>query len=361
MALVVLTSLAALAADLPSTMQFSGITAPSDWQLLFDLPNIWKIFADGPIDDGASARLEQYIQAHRVPNQSIIFLNSPGGSLLGGLQLGRVLRRHNFSTYIGRSDGDPKFTPPPLGNGFSKELPGECFSACALAFLGGKFRYIDAKSAYGVHRFSFLIEQPTNADTAQILSASIAQYLQEMGIDSLFFTIMTRAAPSDISILSRQELEKLNVINNGRDKAVWSVESLPTGIYLKGQQDTVYGLDKYMITCDPHGNIFLFINFDAQGRGKQLIDDFKADSIVIDGNFIPIGGQEIYGPVLKNGFINVFYNLTGQLLSKIEQAKTVGYAMQRTYDAPGFFGFAYMDFSAGAKKLPGFLKVCRKS
>jgi hypothetical protein len=281
-------------------MQFSGTTTPPKWQLLLQSGNMWIIYADGTIDTDSGERLEQFIQSRRVPDESTIFLNSLGGSLIGGLNLGRVLRLHAFRTYIGRINGKPIFTPPPLENGFPEALPGECYSACALAFLGGKFRYIDPKSVYGVHRFSFAIQQPADSDVAQILSAAIVQYITEMGIDPELFTIMTKAASSDIITLSDQDLEKLGVINNGASKAVWTIESVPTGMYLKGQQDTVYGLDKFMILCAPSGDIALWIMFDPQKRGDELIKLYKADSLFIDDREIPMTGKEIEGPKLMS-------------------------------------------------------------
>jgi hypothetical protein len=145
--------------------------------------NAWFIFADGVIDADAPARLKRFIQENHVPRKSIIVLNSPGGSLIGGIKLGRAIRDAGLLTDVGRNIGETE----------KMLVAGECYSACTLAFLGGEFRSIEKDSTYGVHRFFFTTKGDQDTDAAQILSASIVQYIRDMDVDPELFNDMTAA------------------------------------------------------------------------------------------------------------------------------------------------------------------------
>jgi hypothetical protein len=70
----------------------------------------------------------------KLPPSVTVSLDSPGGSLFGGMQLGREIRRLGFDADL---------------------LPDQtCASACALAFLGGVLRTLVGDAKYGVHQFS---------------------------------------------------------------------------------------------------------------------------------------------------------------------------------------------------------------
>jgi hypothetical protein len=123
-----------------------------------------------------------YLQRNDVPRRSIVFLNPLGGNLMGGIKLGKVIRKWGLFTYIGRKSADPE-----------KHIPGECYSACALSFLGGEYRFIVEKSVYGVHRFSLTSQVPDESDIVQIMSASVVQYIRDMEVNTEIFSIMTQA------------------------------------------------------------------------------------------------------------------------------------------------------------------------
>jgi len=55
-------------------------------------------------------------------------------SLIGGMNLGRVIRAHGLITHVGQKG--------PMADGFQHTVEGHCMSAAALASLGGEFRYV---------------------------------------------------------------------------------------------------------------------------------------------------------------------------------------------------------------------------
>jgi len=181
--------------------------------------NSWNIYAEGVIDQNAPKRAEQLIDQMHIPPNSFVYLNSPGGNLFAGMELGRVFRKNGFNTYVGKQSG------------LRKTSAGVCLSACTLTFLGGKFRFLSPDSTYGVHRF-FLggsddaSVAPADALAAgQIFSAAILQYIREMGADPQLLNEMSRAGSDEINVLSKSRLQELGVVNDGVGKTTWTVES----------------------------------------------------------------------------------------------------------------------------------------
>jgi hypothetical protein len=330
-------------------MTFNG--EPPDAKSVPILGTAWVLYASGPIDLDAGKRLNQFLTSQRIPANSYIYLNSPGGSLVGGMNLGRIIRQHNLRTDVGSRNSDR-----PLGHAVA---PGECYSACALAFLGGEFRFLRGDSRYGVHRFAFQKPAPDQADAAQIVSAALIEYIRSMDVDPGLFSLAVSAGKDAIVEPTRHQLEELNVVNNGRARPRWSIESLDDSLYVKGEQDTVYGINKFLLVCTSKRELFLYVIFDAQHREDEIMH-FSADSLVIDGRRTRIEHARIERKV-KNGWINAIYALNDQYLSMIRNAREVGLAMQPTSDSAYFAGFDSMPFGQGAAKLPGFLAVCGRN
>ena len=152
---------------------------PPDEATRFVRGEHWTIFLDGPIDAGAADRLSEIIAAEGIDAASV-YLNSRGGSLAAGVAIGRVIRASGFSTNVGRETTDPLET-----------APGVCFSACAFAYAGGGWRYLDV-SQIGVHRFHGEAPRGDVLATGQSVSGLITHYLSEMGISTDLFALMAQ-------------------------------------------------------------------------------------------------------------------------------------------------------------------------
>ena len=151
------------------------------------------------------------------------------------------------------------------------------------------------------------------------------------------------------------------MVNNGQGPTVWSIESVPGGIYLKGARETWRGVNKFIIACTPGRSVALQIFYDSERRGEEIINNFIEHSLFINDDEISITHLLIGRPTLRldNGVIAATYRLTDELLRKIAAAKTVGIAMSPPQNTTIFMGFIDMPFADGAQKLPGFLAVCR--
>jgi hypothetical protein len=214
-----------------------------------------------------------------------------------------------------------------------------------------------------VHRFYTHSQDNLDADVAQIVSASVVQYIRDMGVDPALFTLMTEAGSSDIIRVPPSTQVRLNVVNNGQGPTAWTIESIPEGIYLRGSRETWRGMNKFLLLCDPKtGHVYLQIFYDGERRGDEIIERFTEHTLFINQEEISITNRLIGKPMLRadNDVVGATYRLTNELLNKIAAAKTVGIAMKPPHNTRIFMGFTGMPFADGAQKLPGFLTVCRK-
>jgi hypothetical protein len=100
--------------------------------------------ATGEITSDTSKEFEAFEARAQYP-ADIVRLNSPGGSLAGGIALGELFRSRGISTEVGSS--------APIDPRVAERSPGVCASACAYAFLGGVERSLDEGAKLGFHRF----------------------------------------------------------------------------------------------------------------------------------------------------------------------------------------------------------------
>lgn len=211
------------------------------------------IVADGVITSDTPATFRQLADG-LGSTRYFVALNSPGGSLIAGLRLGEQIRKRGFDTSIGRTVMDPE-------GKFATLNTGVCYSACALAFLGGRERSVRSGPAgspigdsFGVHQFyrdEALSDPQRKAFDAidisidQVLSGMVLDYIARMGVDPRLQAIAAGVSPWEpIRVLSRQELIDLNVVNDVERFSGWTIEAYQagavlTGTYRSGMQEPV--------------------------------------------------------------------------------------------------------------------------
>lgn len=326
-------------------MEFEAL--PPDLVTLLKGGWAWDIFASGDVDLQAGENLERLLAEQHIPDGSALHIHSPGGSLIGGLNLGRVIRAHGLITHVGRKG--------PRNNNIQNTLDGHCMSAAALAFLGGEFRFVSEKSRYGVHRFTLNDTSARAADDAQILAASVVEYIRSMEVDVELFSIAADCPSNDILDLPPETMKRLNVVNNGIKFVKWSIESHDDMLYLKGERDTIYGIQKFLLVFPSKGNIFFYIIFGG-GRSTELILSMEVDQLSIDDQIFSLRELRVSLDD-HDGRINAMYQMTPEIMTKLRTAKTIGYHLQHSTDAAMFVGFDALPFQDGAAKLPGLIDV----
>lgn len=325
-----------------------------DWFKTLNGNASWNIVLDGEIDPGAAARVAEVLRS--VGNDGAdVYINSPGGSLLVGMQIGRLIRKAGASTWIGTLAPDPAHAF--AGKLGVKHLAGYCHSACSLAFLGGVYRYANKDDAYGVHRFSSSTSPtPVDLDTAQVVSAAVGAYIREMDVDPALFDLMVERGKDDIRLLTPSELTRLNVVNNGRQKAEWSIDSVEGGQYLRGVQDTVHGSGKAVFFC--HKGQVHYYSFYQAGieRARSLASGSWYHSLLVDAKSIALADPSNAKAVGDE--ISAEFPLTRDQVLSIASSSSVGHAMQLGRDAPTFVGYKIDIPVQASRKVRTFLRNC---
>ena len=81
---------------------------------------------------------------------------------------------------------------------------------------------------------------------------------------------MATAGPEETYEPSLHELQKLNVVTNGFNTPKWTVESNNGILYLKGERDTVYGINKFIMFCPPKSGMIVHIIFEYLTRKDTM-------------------------------------------------------------------------------------------
>ena len=165
---------ASTAAPMTFKRAAAGATAPvGEW-----------IAAEGEITDQTAEDFKAFLARERIRtdpagNGLVVYLNSPGGSVRGGVRLGVVIRAAGFDTRVARTVSNKDDAR------YDVEAPGRCYSACALAFLGGRSRDA-ATRTLGILQTDLAgaSGDPRTAETARLL----AGYVARMGVDAQFLT-----------------------------------------------------------------------------------------------------------------------------------------------------------------------------
>jgi hypothetical protein len=128
-------------------------------------------------DDGRKFReLSQNIK------RAVVVLDSPGGSVLGGLEIGRNIKNNNY------------FTAVP-----NKTL---CASSCALIWLAGTKRFAEDDSFVGFHAaYVYKNGKPVESGSGNAL---VGAYLNQIGLTDRAIVFVTNAPPEGITRLDKK-------------------------------------------------------------------------------------------------------------------------------------------------------------
>ncbi len=194
------------------------------------------IYAEGEITDTTAQEFKDFIVSSDVQNAMILF-NSPGGSLIGGMRLGEVIRTLGFDTGIAT-----------FYEGKVLEK-GVCASACAYAFAGGAGRYFyENATRLGVHQF-YSNEAAVTSKITQEVSGSIVAYLQKMGVNALAFSVSTLAGSDDMLWLTPANAIELKLANNGTRPTDAELKQAEGYTYLRIEQEYTNYSARFLIIC----------------------------------------------------------------------------------------------------------------
>lgn len=153
------------------------------------------IDAAGIIDELAASRLQKLVVEKQLPAHTVVSLNSPGGSVAGGIKLGKAIRQLKFDTNV--------------------RYKRDCLSACVFAYVGGVNRWLSESSRLGIHQFYKADSKSGSMSEGQVVSGLIAAYLEQMNVKPTFLTAMSFFDRSEIHYLTREEAVAFGVVNDG--------------------------------------------------------------------------------------------------------------------------------------------------
>lgn len=181
------------------------------------------IAAQGEITPETPTKFKKYIAENGKPY--LIRLHSNGGSLIAGIELGRMIREQGATTTIGK-------TAQETGAGLEHlEIAenGICASACAFAFMGGLERHA-GPNQLGMHQFYSVNDKKLDSRTVQILAGVSLLHTIQMGIDPRVIVAASSTGPEAIRWFSQDELTRFGLDTSYESTEPWKLEP-----YLKGQ------------------------------------------------------------------------------------------------------------------------------
>ena len=199
----------------------------------------YEIFASGEIDSGAAERFREFVATNSIKDAIVLF-DSPGGSLSGGISLGKAIRSMHFNTGIG-SYG-------PKGR---RLYQGMCASSCAYAFAGGEYRfYYGDKEKLGIHQFYSSGGNQADMGDTQLVSSVLVDYLQSMGVDPQAFVVASTARGDSMFWLTADQSISLGLSNNGANPTVAEIKMAGSSPYLKLEQSVSDVTTRILFGCE---------------------------------------------------------------------------------------------------------------
>lgn len=138
---------------------------------------LFKILGQIVEEDG-----KRFKDATQNVRRAVVILDSPGGSVLGGLEIGRSIRYNNYATAVP-----------------NKTL---CASSCALIWLAGNKRFAEDDSFIGFHAaYVYKNGKPVESGSGNAL---VGAYLNQIGLSDKAIVFVTNAPPEGITRLDKQ-------------------------------------------------------------------------------------------------------------------------------------------------------------
>jgi len=211
------------------------------------------IAAEGKIDSGTAARLQQLL-ARLKGARPPLFFHSPGGSAIGSISLGEVIRARKLTVSVGHTvpltcGRDPKnqnSCDAEIRAGHSIEaklelLTAMCNSACVYALAGGVIRLIPPWVTLGIHDIGFdpaiaKIRHPSALAMAvakSVTQTRLHSYIRRMGIDEGLLTEASATPFTSVARLTRDDAARFGIDRREFGETVWQLIDKPRPAIVK--------------------------------------------------------------------------------------------------------------------------------
>jgi hypothetical protein len=186
---------------------------------------------DGQITGQTADRFVEFARGATASGRlrNVVFLHSPGGSVIGSLKLGAVLRTLGSTVIVARIRARSVAERQPAqgrrGVPTADIVNGVCNSACVYAMMGGKSRVVPPESRLGVHRMQAEVfhglDVASGTAVFEKLKGSTEQvdflrrYARIMGVDPSLIAVAEAVPHDDIKVLTRMDVRRFRL---GREK-----------------------------------------------------------------------------------------------------------------------------------------------
>jgi hypothetical protein len=189
-----------------------------------------RVLAEGVIEFDSAKKLANFLAIKTrqdfLPDSPDICFNSPGGNVIGGMELGRYIRKRGLSTCLAREYSKVNNAAPSGEELIASNVI--CASSCTIAFLGERNRYIEDNVRYGAHQFSGAKGNVGDSVT-QATVAILGTYIESMGVSRKLLDRASLVPPEKIAWLSPTELTEFGIDNMKASPAEWKLETLDDG------------------------------------------------------------------------------------------------------------------------------------
>ena len=282
-------------------------------------PALW-VDMSGEVEHGDTARFLEAIlpYADRDIYEVALRLDSPGGSLVESLRLGRAISEL------------PYITRASVGVEGGQQI---CASACVNVYLGADYRFLTGSSRIGVHRFS-MSGTDIGADKAlsisQDLSAQIIEHIRAMRADPSFFNIMVSAHADDIYWVPQDTLEELHVVTGNIYEETAEYRNVNGSIALYLSQVSHVGTNTLTLICGGSGLVGI-VNLN-----EPELAWIGHLELYIDGSSVPLDDFKI---IERDNFrLKAMSLFPHSILQRLAKAHELG-ARVTAPEAGIFFGF----------------------
>jgi hypothetical protein len=254
------------------------------------------IAADGKIDLHAAQRLRKVL-ARLGPRRLPLFLHSAGGSVLGAIELGRLVRSRSITVSVARTMPAECRRDEPRDN---RDIACEtlkrsgqdlvsafdssgamCNSACVLVLAGGAQRSVPPWVRLGVHAIGIdlgrtVIRGPLLAAATRSANARIVEYLHDMGIPKALFDVSNAVPHESTRFLQRDELVRFGLDTRDFGETDWRFAEKPNASIAKGffartgDADLAHPEALLRLSCSAGKSMRLTF---AQERPASAVDD----------------------------------------------------------------------------------------
>src|SRR5262249_3397417 len=144
-----------------------------------------KIGITGTLESGDFAKFRTYADKISVGSKVIVTLDSNGGRLAEGLDIGTAIANRGFVTMANH----------------------KCLSACALTWLAGARRAVHPNTHIGFHA-AYRSEDKQESGVANAL---VGSYLTKLGFSVDAIAYMTKAAPASMEWLTKEKAQQYGI------------------------------------------------------------------------------------------------------------------------------------------------------